>query len=247
VRTQAVIQPGSQPEEVGGNVGVVARFNPNTFSGYVGILDDGEQFALLRVDGGAIVELDGLDPIGIDAATDVIIELEAVGDQLNLFFWRPGEPKPDTPISSVTDSTYPSGRAGLVYNEDDDNTAGVFRFAAAQDTPFVDVLVGDLNGDGEVNFGDLTPFVTALTDIPAYESMYPGLDRVALCDVSGDGACNFGDLTPFANLLTAEGAQSTSVPEPGSAAFIATAVLWFTVRPGRWRYERYHKLLSFGS
>jgi hypothetical protein len=76
---------------------------------------------------------------------------------------------------------------------------------------------GDLNGDDLVNFGDLSPFVKALTDIPGYEAMFPGLDRVARCDVSGDGLCNFGDLTPFANLLTGGpgiGAGMSAVPEP---------------------------------
>jgi hypothetical protein len=81
-------------------------------------------------------------------------------------------------------------------------------------------MPGDLNGDNLVNFGDLTPFVQALTDIPAYESMYPGLDRVARCDVSNDGTCNFGDLTPFVNLLSGAGSAS-AVPEPGSLLLAA--------------------------
>ncbi len=132
VRTQAVILPGSQPEEVGGNPGVLARYDPQTLSGYAAILDDGEQYALLRIDGGVAEPLAGEDGIGVDAATDVLMELDVVGDQLSLFFWRPGDPKPDQPLVSVTDATYTSGRAGVIYNEDDDNTAGVFRFAAAQ-------------------------------------------------------------------------------------------------------------------
>jgi hypothetical protein len=108
----------------------------------------------------------------------------------------------------------------------------VFRFAAAQDTPFVDFLVGDLNGDDAVNFGDLTPFVTALTDAPAYEAMFPGLDRVARCDTSGDGQCNFGDLTPFVALLTE--APDASAPEPGCLALCiwgVCAVVYY--RPNR--------------
>jgi hypothetical protein len=85
---------------------------------------------------------------------------------------------------------------------------------------------GDLNGDGAINFGDLTPFVLALTDIPAYEDTYPQLDRVELCDVSGDNLCNFGDLTPFVNLLTGA-ASGTAVPEPsGSGLFVLG---WFLV------------------
>jgi hypothetical protein len=86
---------------------------------------------------------------------------------------------------------------------------------------------GDLNGDDLVNFADLSPFVKALTDIPGYEAMFPGLDRVARCDVSGDGQCNFGDLSPFAALLSggagAAGASAQAVPEPAAVMLIGAA------------------------
>jgi hypothetical protein len=90
------------------------------------------------------------------------------------------------------------------------------------------LLVGDLNGDGTVNFGDLTPFVLALTDPDAYADMFPGLDRVGLCDTSGDGACNFGDLTPFVAILTGGGsaAGSAAVPEPTALAMCVATLLW---------------------
>jgi hypothetical protein len=91
-------------------------------------------------------------------------------------------------------------------------------------------LVGDLNDDGAVNFGDLTPFVTALTDPAAYETMFPGVDRVARCDTSGDAMCNFGDLTPFVELLTSAGSGSAAVPEPTSAWLVAVALLALIVR-----------------
>jgi hypothetical protein len=91
-------------------------------------------------------------------------------------------------------------------------------------------MPGDLNGDGLVNFADLTPFVKALTDIPGYEAMFPGLDRVARCDVSGDGLCNFGDLTPFADLLTGAPGAGAAVPEPSCTVLLMavalTAMLW---------------------
>ena len=86
-------------------------------------------------------------------------------------------------------------------------------------------VVGDLNGDDRVNFSDLTPFVVALTDVPTYEAMYPGLDRLARCDASGDGACNFSDLTPFALLLTASTTDTTAVPEPTAWAMGTLLVL----------------------
>jgi hypothetical protein len=64
--------------------------------------------------------------------------------------------------------------------------------------PFV---VGDLNCDGEVSFRDINPFVLALTDLPAYELLYPGCP-FGNRDINGDGAFNFGDINPFVVLLS---------------------------------------------
>ncbi len=155
VRTQTISLPGSLPDEVGGNVGVVARLDPFMLTGYGAILDDAGQLELLRIDFGAPVSLvPSIPGTGFDALTDVIIELDIVGDQLSVFAWRPGDPKPTTPLAAVQDATYASGRAGILFNEDDDNTTGVFRFAAAQDTPFVDAVAGDYDGDDDVDGAD---------------------------------------------------------------------------------------------
>jgi hypothetical protein len=92
--------------------------------------------------------------------------------------------------------------------------------------PMPAVIVGDLNGDAAVNFGDLSPFVKALTDIPGYETMFPGLDRVARCDTSGDAMCNFGDLSPFVALLTGgPGNSASAVPEPSVVGLALLAAL----------------------
>jgi hypothetical protein len=63
----------------------------------------------------------------------------------------------------------------------------------------------------------------ALTDVPAYDAMFPALvdTRVARCDTSGDGSCNFGDLTPFVGILTGGPGSASAVPEPGA--------LWLTL------------------
>jgi hypothetical protein len=80
------------------------------------------------------------------------------------------------------------------------------------------VLPGDLNGDNLVNFGDLSPFVLALTDVPAYDAMFPDLaaTRVDRCDTSGDSMCNFGDLSPFVAILTGGSSRASAVPEPAA-------------------------------
>jgi 6-phosphogluconolactonase (cycloisomerase 2 family) len=62
------------------------------------------------------------------------------------------------------------------------------------------ILLGDLNCDGQVNFGDINPFVLALTDLGAYEALYPGCP-FGNRDINGDGQFNFGDINPFVALL----------------------------------------------
>jgi hypothetical protein len=60
---------------------------------------------------------------------------------------------------------------------------------------------GDLNCDGQVNFGDINPFVLALTDPVAYAAAFPYCN-VNLADINGDGVVNFGDINPFVALLS---------------------------------------------
>ena len=66
-----------------------------------------------------------------------------------------------------------------------------------------DTLPGDLNCDGVVNFGDIDPFVLALTDAAAYATIFPECD-ILNADINGDGSVNFGDIDPFVALLTGE-------------------------------------------
>jgi hypothetical protein len=61
---------------------------------------------------------------------------------------------------------------------------------------------GDADCSGNVNFGDINPFILAMTNPPAYEANYPGCP-LANCDINGDGVCDFGDINAFVALLTA--------------------------------------------
>lgn len=62
-------------------------------------------------------------------------------------------------------------------------------------------VLGDMNGDGSVDFGDINPFVLALCDPALYQTtfqMFPSLHG----DINQDGELNFGDINPFVALLT---------------------------------------------
>ena len=61
-----------------------------------------------------------------------------------------------------------------------------------------------MNCDGSVNFGDINPFVLALTDWSHYPDYYPNCD-IMLADINGDGYVDFGDINPFVALLTGGG------------------------------------------
>ncbi|MEW6198473.1 MAG: choice-of-anchor J domain-containing protein [Planctomycetota bacterium] len=60
---------------------------------------------------------------------------------------------------------------------------------------------GDLNCDGNVDFGDINPFVLALTNPAGYAAAFPNCN-IMLGDINDDGLVNFGDINPFVRLLT---------------------------------------------
>ena len=61
-------------------------------------------------------------------------------------------------------------------------------------------FTGDMNCDGEVNFGDVQPFANALADAGAWQATYPDCN-IMNGDVNGDGQFNFGDIQAFVGLL----------------------------------------------
>ncbi len=79
------------------------------------------------------------------------------------------------------------------------------RVAAGQppfDSPRLrsEMLSGDGNCDGVVNFFDIDALVAALNGPAAYAAAYPGCDRPA-CDINRDGVIDFFDIDPFVSCL----------------------------------------------
>lgn len=60
---------------------------------------------------------------------------------------------------------------------------------------------GDLNCDGTADFGDINPFVLALSNPAAYAATFPDCE-ILNADINGDGMVDFGDINPFVALLT---------------------------------------------
>ena len=85
--------------------------------------------------------------------------------------------------------------------------------------------VGDMNGDGFVNTGDVPLFIQALVDRAAYVAQFPGLDPDILGDVDGSGTFDLGDINAFSDLFggstSASGSASASVTPNASMAVVA--------------------------
>jgi hypothetical protein len=60
---------------------------------------------------------------------------------------------------------------------------------------------GDTNCDHVVGFGDINPFVLALTNAAQWQAQYPGCS-LANNDINCDGFVNFADINPFVALLS---------------------------------------------
>lgn len=61
---------------------------------------------------------------------------------------------------------------------------------------------GDANGDGQINFADIGPFITGLSAGSGYETQFPNLDRSVVLDMNLDGAVNFLDIMGFIDALS---------------------------------------------
>jgi len=60
--------------------------------------------------------------------------------------------------------------------------------------------LGDLNCDDVLDGGDVGPFVQAIIDVAAYETVFPSC-AVSLADVNADGQADAGDVAEFVQLL----------------------------------------------
>ncbi len=233
VRTQAVVVPGENPEDIGGNVGVAFRFNPDIFSGYAAFIDHNAGLFVIRSDFGVITTLEpsGQVPGSLSALNDIVLEVNMVLDEIEVFVWDPADEKPDTPIATIIDpdyGDYTSGKAGIVYNEDDDNTTGLFRWAAAQDTPFVDdELPADFNKDGMVDGEDFLIWQASFNTFDGNATPNDG-------DANGDGNVDGNDFLIWqASFGTGSGAGGGSVPEPTSAIIACLGLLAVAATRGR--------------
>lgn len=63
-------------------------------------------------------------------------------------------------------------------------------------------VIGDANDDGVFNNADIASFVLALTNLVAYQAMFPKVDPDIILDMNGDGVFNNADIAGFVAALT---------------------------------------------
>ncbi len=107
----------------------------------------------------------------------------------------------------------------------------------------VDPLRGDANQDDLVNADDIPAFLTALTDLTAYQTAHPSLanpnDLIGVLDTNFDGVITNSDIQPLLDQIisTSPGGgagQLSVVPEPCSWLLMATgAAIWLAGRRRR--------------
>lgn len=73
--------------------------------------------------------------------------------------------------------------------------------ALSQDT----LVLGDANDDGVFNNSDIASFVLALTNLVAYQAMFPGVDPDVVLDMNDDGSFDNFDIAAFVAALTGDG------------------------------------------
>jgi hypothetical protein len=85
-------------------------------------------------------------------------------------------------------------------------------------------ILGDMDGDSNVDFDDIDDFVLGLTDPMAYENQF-GVPPLAKGDTDGDGEFDFDDIVGFVALLTGAASETAhAVPEPSMFVLITAAL-----------------------
>ena len=162
-RTRASIFEIPDITEPAGNVGVMLFFDPNTISGYLGLMSVDTNLQLIAVQGGVA---EGLMNMNIDTFApdeDIYLQLDHDGQFLTLTAWPIGESQPDPQII-FEDSRFESGNSGIIFNENSPNGAGIFRWARAQSIPIVD---GDIDIDGFTDADDIDELLRNLDSTDA--------------------------------------------------------------------------------
>jgi hypothetical protein len=180
---------------------------------------------------------------------DVLLQFDAIGDNLTAWAWRPGEPRPSEPVLSATDDKIDSGQ--LAIYTIGPSAHGVFRFVQVDTQSISDsqktlLQAGDADQDLDFDQLDLVKVQQAgkyLTSEPATwgegdwngaPGGYPGnppqgdgvFNQLDVVAAQQAGLYLTGRYTSLAPTVTdAQPLFSVPVPEPNSLILLALGVL----------------------
>lgn len=218
-----------------GTVGLFLIDQANPLNGYIMLLSTGGSdgtdgdFEFFRLDNGVpTVDLGGERPFPLGGSeTEVVMQLEHDGANLIASLWRPGVPQSLAEIRVGADATYTSFFGGMLLNENDFNQdfdAVEARFPWAK-MAAMELIDGDLDCDGDVDFDDIDDFVLGLTDEASYEATF-GLPPVMKGDTDNDGDVDFDDIDTFVQILSGPATgESHAIPEPSTATLALAGLL----------------------
>ncbi len=155
------------------------------------------------------------------------MQLEHDGSSVIASLWRPGDPQPSAEIRVGADATYTSFFGGMILNENDfnsdfDQVEARFPWAKMAALELID---GDMDCDGDVDFDDINDFVMGLTDAAGYEAIF-GLPPVMKGDTDNDGDMDFDDIGVYVQILSGPVTDGgRAVPEPSTATMAVAGLL----------------------
>ena len=146
----------------------------------------------------------------------------AIGQSFDLFDWG-------SRSGAFLSLQLPGLSGSLAWGTNQLYTAGIL---SVIDSNFVP---GDLNRDGQVTAADIATLMSALTNLPGYESSHNSMTNqqlLEIADLNGDGQVNNADTQSLIALLAnnaanaaAGGSSATAVPEPAAILIFAIGFL----------------------
>jgi hypothetical protein len=98
-----------------GSIALLARANIDALTAYQAGIDSEGTVYLARNSGPVVPPILATAPTDLNTVDeDVVLQLDAIGNELSLYAWRIGDAKPAIPLLSVTDHAYTSGVPGLL-------------------------------------------------------------------------------------------------------------------------------------
>jgi hypothetical protein len=171
-------------------------------SGYIGVQrgTDGQK-NLVQIGGGQNTFGQAGSNIGKDVNVDGAIGQTGPQQVLSGSFHAPAAPGTYTyrlknSVANVLDTIGTPPDFSVVSAATVDETGAVISLTVSESN----IVRGDMNCDGSVDFNDIDPFVSALISQEQYENQYPDCNYLN-ADINQDGSVDFNDIDGFVECL----------------------------------------------